>query len=1040
MDKYEYNLKLDQMKSFFAEEKYDEAAEIADSINWNKVKNTTALLRAGEIYEKTGRYADSRDVLLMAYDRSPIGRGIVFRLAEVAIKMEDYQAAQDYYDEFVEIAPHDNSKYMLRYDIKKAQGASYEELIPILEELREQEYTEEWAYELAYLYHKAGMSEKCIDACDELILWFGDGPYVERALELKMLYQPLTKAQEEKYRSFRQTKEGYTHINIEDLKRAGEYAYKPVEIPQVDVNQERFNTVNLQEEIARGMQQIIDATEKSTVTDTLDNINRIAEEIPYLMLPKEDSSAESGTHIETDEEIDGSLKINFQELLGEESDGQISLMMNERMQLEHQITGQITIEEVLEEWERTRRAAETALQEAEYRKLESAKARALQQAGGIMERLTDAIPKLDAGVTPRELLEQEYLQVRPETHEETAGPIEGDNGAEADAYGEAGMPVGAERYGEMDSPSGEDAYGEAGIEIITGEELQQGLYEEEPVAKDIFFSDPQFEGSQFEDPYMGADFAGEPYAGESAGSGLPAEEAFAEGYPQEVLLTEEYPPGEHLPEGYMPEEPLPEGYMSGEPLPEGYMTGEPLPEEYPAEEPSPEEYMTGEPLPEGYVPGEPSPEEYMTGEPLPEGYPAGGSLPEGYMPGEPLPEEYPAGEFLSGKPLPEQPVTEEYLAGEPLSEGTVPGESVPEEPLPAEPLSEVPSMEPLPGEDISENVPEQEPPAKEEQKREALTAEPPVEARMPGEGLPGRFRLNSGKKPAAENPKIVPERWRGKTLRIPDVKEPEDLGSDEVPDEEEVIEELTDEQKKTFSYFIPVKGMESQLCRALTGITRRIRAGQTAARGNLIIQGGQGCGKTTLATSMIKVLQDETGHPNDKIGKIQADAFNRKDIGQLIRKVAGGCLIIEQAGELSRESIVTLSLLLEQDTSGILIILEDTSKGIKKTLAQDEGFAKKFTEKITVPIFSNDELVAFARSYSKELGYEIDEMAVLALYNRISNIQRLDQATTLTEVKEIVDEAIKREARGGMKKYFSILTASRYTDDDLIVLREKDFE
>ena len=191
---------------------------------------------------------------------------------------------------------------------------------------------------------------------------------------------------------------------------------------------------------------------------------------------------------------------------------------------------------------------------------------------------------------------------------------------------------------------------------------------------------------------------------------------------------------------------------------------------------------------------------------------------------------------------------------------------------------------------------------------------------------------------------------------------------------------------------------------------------------------------------MIKVLQDETGHPNDKIGKIQADAFNRKDIGQLIRKVAGGCLIIEQAGELSRESIVTLSLLLEQDTSGILIILEDTSKGIKKTLAQDEGFAKKFTEKITVPIFSNDELVAFARSYSKELGYEIDEMAVLALYNRISNIQRLDQATTLTEVKEIVDEAIKREARGGMKKYFSILTASRYTDDDLIVLREKDFE
>ena len=456
MDKYEYNLKLDQMKSLFAEEKYEEAADIADSMNWNKVKNPTALLRAGEIYEKTGRYEDSRDVLLMAYDRSPIGRGIIYRLAEVAVKMQDFQAAQDYYDEFVEIAPHDNLKYVLRYDIKKAQGASYRELIPILEELREQEYTEEWAYELAYLYHKAGMSDKCIDACDELILWFGDGPYVERALELKMLYQPLTKAQEEKYRSFRQAKDGYTHINIEEMQRAGEYAHEPVTIPQVDVNPERFNTVNLQEEIAKGMQQIIDATEKSTVADTLDNINRMVEEIPYLKLPKEEAAGE-GTHIETDEEIDGSLKINFQELLGEDSDGQISLMMDEQAQLERQITGQITIEEVLEEWERTKRAAEAALQEAEQRKLESAKARALQQAGDIMDRLTDVIPKLDAGVTPRELLEEEYLQEKPETAVEAPAP-------------EAVLQTDIEEPADLDMAVDAESIAD-GVEIISEDEL-----------------------------------------------------------------------------------------------------------------------------------------------------------------------------------------------------------------------------------------------------------------------------------------------------------------------------------------------------------------------------------------------------------------------------------------------------------------------------------------------------------------------------------------------------------------------------------------
>lgn len=234
--------------------------------------------------------------------------------------------------------------------------------------------------------------------------------------------------------------------------------------------------------------------------------------------------------------------------------------------------------------------------------------------------------------------------------------------------------------------------------------------------------------------------------------------------------------------------------------------------------------------------------------------------------------------------------------------------------------------------------------------------------------------------------------------------------------------------------------MEDQLCKLLTGVIRHFNEDDNAGRGNIVVQGGQGCGKTVLATSIIKVLQKETGHPNGRVGKIDAKALNKKDIRSMLEKVAGGCLIIERVGDISRETAVTLSLLLEQDDSGLLVILEDTSKGIKKAFMQDDGFAKKFTEKVTVPIFTNDELVSFARSYAKELGYEIDEMAVLALYNRISNIQRLDQATTLVEVKEIVDDAIAHESRGGLKKAFSILTASRYTDGDYIILREKDFE
>jgi hypothetical protein len=214
----------------------------------------------------------------------------------------------------------------------------------------------------------------------------------------------------------------------------------------------------------------------------------------------------------------------------------------------------------------------------------------------------------------------------------------------------------------------------------------------------------------------------------------------------------------------------------------------------------------------------------------------------------------------------------------------------------------------------------------------------------------------------------------------------------------------------------------------------------SAGTGNIIIQGGSGCGKTVLATSLIKVLQKETGALKGKVGKINASSLNTKDIQAIMRKVAGGCLIIEHAGELNRESAITLSLLMGTDTNGTLVILEDTSKGIRKALALDDGFAGKFSEKITVPIFTNDELVSFARSYAKEQGYEIDEMAILALYNRIGNIQKLDQETTLTEVKEIVDEAIEREGRIGLKKYFSILTAKRYTDDDCILLLERHFQ
>lgn len=867
MDKYEYKLKLDQMKSLTAEGKYEEAAEIADTINWRKIKNINALVKVGEIYEKVGRYDESKDVLLTAYDKSPIGRMIIYRLAEVAVRTKSFDEAKEYYQEFVEIAPHDNLKYVLKYEISKAQGADIGTLIGILEELKEQEYSEEWAYELAYLYHKAGMSEKCIDACDELILWFGDGPYVERALELKMLYQPLTKQQEDKYRTFRQRHDGVVEVKPEDPLESGEIVPEPVQIKDVKMSAERFNTQNLQEELQRSMQEIMNATEKEAVNDTMDNIKKLVEDIPYLQIPsekeEEPQEEEVYQHIETDEEIDNSLKSNFQEMLVDE-DGQMSLYMQGGRVAEPQVSGQMSIEDVLADWEKTKRAAEAALQEAEQRKLESAKARALQEAEELLGRLADVIPMLDSGLTPKDLLDQKYLS--------------------------------------KDGQPNDNA-----VSMVTN--MNQFLQQEIDRLSD--------ENAQMDEQL--AAVGASPVGDYMANAGVAAEDAaqnvVAAGV-QELMAEEE-----------LPEIAMPEGLddIDNQWEDEDF-------EELDAEVPQENAASLAEHTAEQTKP-------------------------------EALAE-----------------------ADDTMEAGT--------------------SAEDVEAAILAETARQM---AKESVEKEEL---PEIE--LPGD-------LDLGKEETAEE-------------ILPAIAEPEAF---EVPD---TISKLSKELREIFTYFVPITGMEEQLCQALTGASQHLEKGATAGTGNMIIQGGSGSGKTVLATSMIKALQKETGKPNGKIGKIEASVLNQKDVAALLKKVAGGCLIIEKAGDLSRETALKLSLLLEQDTSGVLVIIEDTKHGIQKALSRDDGFAAKFSEKINIPIFTSDELVSFAKSYANELGYTIDEMGVLALYNSISNIEHADRETTLTEVKEIVDKAVAHSEKGGLKKAFSIITSRRYDEDDYIILREKDFD
>lgn len=881
MDKYEYKLKIDQMKALAAEGNYAAAAEIVDSINWRKVKNVNLLVKAGDIYIRQKRYEEAKEILFMAYDRSPIGRMIIYRLAEISVKMKNLDDAEEYYREFVEIAPHDNLKYVLRYKISRAENADIHTLIAILEELKEAEYTEEWAYHLACLYHKAGEVEKCIDACDELILWFGEGIYVERALELKMHYQPLSKAQEDKYRAFRQRRDGLKEVHPEEE--------NVVRIPVVQENVEKFNTANLQEELAKSMQQIMDATEKETVDDTMDNIKKMVEEIPYLQMgrPEEDVKAAEAAHIETNEEIDDSLRDNFKEMLSEDQDGQYRMLVNNGVR-ESQVSGQMSIEDVLSEWEKTRRAAQTALQMAQQQKLESAKARALQEAGDIMDRLADVIPKLDAGITPSQLMQEEYLQGDMISSEERAG-----------------------RYVADMNDMLQQQINKLQEEVKSAEKEEIQKPQEHVLMRRIKQAKPNFDEQIGLRPYV----------------------------PKRFEMQNET-------------EPVPNREAELQEL---------------AEEPFFEEAEASEDI---------------------------------FSETEEVPKE----DISETAELPEEELSEEAMSEEMrLAEAEFYG-------VPVEKLQE----------------------AAEERLQESLMVRESAAEKSPEEQS---LLMQQDTK----------EIWTKKIAaaleeREKELAEPEQKPKNDKETASPEITKLSEEQKAIFSYFVPVEGMEAQICRALEHTLKRLKKNEIPATGNILIQGGAGCGKTVLATALIKAIQRESKQLNGKVGKIDGKMLNQKDLSKLLQKIAGGCLIIERAGELSRETAVKLSLLLENGESGVLVIMEDTRAGLDQVLGKDEGLARKFTERIKIPVFTSDELVEFGKAYAHDLDYEIDNMGVLALYNRISNIQRLDQATTLTEVKEIVDQAIANAEKKSLKKAFSIITSRRYTEDDYIILREKDFE
>lgn len=901
MDKNEFKTKYDEIKQLIKEGRKEEALDIVESTNWRKVPNVNALVKASEICEEAGRLDEARELLYIAHDRSPIGRMIIYHLAILCVKLGDLEEAKEFYDEFVEIAPHDSLKYIIKYQINKAKGADYTTLIGILEELKEHDFLEEWAYELAYLYHKTMQVDKCIDLCDEIILWFGDGPYVERALEMKMIYQPLDKMQEDKYRHFQQKRDGITEIRANEILQSGEIVHETMAIPQVELPAERFNTVNLQAEIKKNIDEIMRATEADAVSENMENIKTLVEEIPYLQV-NEQSEAIAEEQQQAKQELNESLKDTFNEYLAEEYDGQISLLVPETKEVEQQVDGQMTIQDVMEEWEKTRRAAEAALQEAEQQKLASAKNIALKEASQIMDRLEEVIPKLDAGASPTDLLKEEYMAKQDEPEADMAGQtqehaavfqipkvaIDGADGVGLE------IPV-------VDPASAHVIKGDAGVEIpsiVKSADLDATAEWEPPVLEEENTDVDYKEASKIVADVN--DMLQQEIDRIMANEGQEEIRQLEEGTLASEVAEEVAPDVEDLPEITLPED-----------------------------------------LQDMIA-------DTKTDAPVME-----------------IEEEVP--EMTDDAAVEESDEKEEIEAlADQIDEATQETESPAEEDLP----------------EIAEVVLEPE-----------------------------------------EMAELVDEKVLERAI------------SDEMPELR-----LSEEEKEIFSYFMPINGMENTICQALTGARFRLENKKNSASGNIIIQGGVGSGKTMLASNLIKVLQIETDKLSGNVGKIDAEQLNKKDVAMVLSKVSGGCLIVEGAGRLSERTQETMRQLMSQDNCDVLILMEDQKNRMDKMLSHNHAFAAMFTEKITIPIFTIDELVNFGKVYALEEGYVVDEMAILAMYNRINLIQRVDHPTSLIEVRDIMESAIDKAEKGGIKAMFSRFGSKRYDEEGNLILREQDFE
>ena len=1001
MDKYEYRAKTEQMLAYAEQKSYQKAMSIADTIDWRKVKNTAMLSTVSEIYENAGELGKARDTLFIAYDKAPSSRKVVYRLGIISLKLGHFDEAADCYEEFVKLAPKDPNQYILRYKILKAQKAPVKEQIEALEDFKHSEYVEKWAYELARLYAEAGMTSECLDECDDLILWFSEGTYVYQAMELKMKYKPLTPLQQEKY----------DHRN-DGIGRKDSSKRKP--------------SFRKSKERPEPNPRIADKVRKDVhVTDSID-LPDLPEPMARTHASEPEAESQPKTRIRSTSDISTTISgASLSDALKAGVAVASGAVAPESASDDSQMTGKMKIEEILANWEATQRENAKILEKSQE---EAEKEKALREKKKEEEEEVLGATKPILSDDIRKLMEQLENGEEPEITDEDAEDFVDDEEDEATESPEDSSKEASDT--DEEAPEENDFE-----EIVDSEEDDESdaVYDEEAEYEDEDESEYD-DDEEYEDEDESEYDDDEEYEDEDD-SEYDDDEEYEDEDDSEYDDDEEY---EDEDESEYDDDEEYEDEDDSE-----YDDDEEYEDEDDSEYDDDEEYEDEDDS--EYDDDEEDEDEDDS--------------------------EYDDDEEYEDEDDSEYDDDEEY-------EDEDDSEYDDDEEYEDEDDSEYDDEEEYEDEDeddyqIDDELDEDHKEDFDFEKESALDIDDHDSDEDDGDfadldSFEDEEELDSSddyldlefdEKPAPE-----PEKETSKSAQTPDIDEVLEI---EEPSEDEITERmgkfdtgfvvqgrydlsatseiglklgLTEEQKQLFSYFVPIRGVSEQLVEILDNDKRCRNRYGTSRTGNILILGRKGSGKTVLAVDIVKAIQKQRRLKQGKVAIVTGDSLNKKDIGSIIDKLNGGALIIEKASKMNDRTIRELNDMMDEQTGELLFLLEDQKKPLERMFASHREFKRKFTSRLELPVFINDELVTFGQTYAKENGYRIDEMGILALYSRIDMMQREDHAVTVAEVKEIMDEAISHSQKANVKHLVKRVFGRSTDNSDHIILKEEDFK